>query len=184
MKSFKNWRWWTVALRGVAAILFGILSLLAPNITFLSLVLLFGVFALIDGTLALGLASKVPRLLRTAMIGRGLISVIAGVLTLLVPDIAGVALLVMIAAWAIISGALEIVMAIQLRKQLEGEWLLAIEGALSIAFGALLLMSPLAGAIVIGLWVGAYALVLGGMYVGTAFRLRRYIREHPEMAAA
>lgn len=184
MKEFKNWRWWTIALRGLAAILFGVLSLFAPGITFFSLVILFGVFALVDGLLAFGLASKVHKSLRAAMIGRGLISVLAGVLALAVPGVAGIALLIVIAAWAIISGIFEIVMAFQLRKQIEGEWLLAIEGALSIAFGVLLLMSPLAGAIVLGLWVGAYALVLGGMYVGTAFRLRQYLREHPQMAAA
>jgi len=181
MKTLKRWRWWTVALRGVAAILLGILSLFVPGITFLSLVILFGVFALVDGTLALGLASGT---MRNAMIGRGLISIVAGVLALVVPGVTAFALLMVIAAWAVISGVLEIVMAIQLHKQFTGEWLLALEGVLSIAFGVLLFMSPLAGAIVLGLWVGAYALVLGGMYVGSALRLRRYIKEHPEMGQA
>jgi uncharacterized membrane protein HdeD (DUF308 family) len=76
MQQFKTWRWWTVALRGVAALVLGILSLFAPGITFVGLVVLFGVYAIIDGTLAFGLASRVPAL-RTSMIVRGLISVVA-----------------------------------------------------------------------------------------------------------
>ncbi|HEX8106086.1 MAG TPA: DUF308 domain-containing protein, partial [Kofleriaceae bacterium] len=68
-------------------------------------------------------------------------------------------------------------------KQLESEWLLALEGALSVVFGVLLLLSPLVGAIVLGLWIGAWALVLGGMQIGTALRLRSYIHHHPELAA-
>jgi uncharacterized membrane protein HdeD (DUF308 family) len=182
MRQFKTWRWWTVALRGVAALLLGILSLFAPGITFVGLVVLFGVYAIIDGALAFGLASRVPAL-RTSMIVRGLISVVAGVLALMFPGITGVALLMVIASWAIISGILEIVMAVRIRKEIKGEWLLALEGALSIVFGVLLFIAPLAGAIVLGLWIGAYALVLGGMLIVSAFRLRRLVREHPEMAA-
>jgi uncharacterized membrane protein HdeD (DUF308 family) len=70
-----------------------------------------------------------------------------------------------------------------MRKQLEGEWLLGIEGVLAVAFGVLLLVSPLVGAIVLGLWIGAWALVLGGMEIGTALRLRSFVHHHPELAA-
>jgi uncharacterized membrane protein HdeD (DUF308 family) len=185
MQNFYNWRWWTVALRGIAAILFGIISVIAPGITFMSLVILFGVYAIIDGALAFGLASRVPRPMRTTMIVRALISVIAGVIALILPGITAIALLLTIAAWAIVSGILEIVMAIRLRKEIRGEWLLGVEGALSIGFGVLLFLAPLAGAIVLSLWVGAYALVLGGMLIGSALRLRRQAREqHPAMSAA
>jgi uncharacterized membrane protein HdeD (DUF308 family) len=187
MKKFHNWRWWTVALRGVAALLLGILAVFAPNIAFMGLVVLFGVYAIVDGTLAFGLASEVGGPLRFSMIARGLISIIAGVLALALPGITGFALLMVIATWAIVSGILEIVMAIRIRKEIQGEWLLALEGVLSILFGVLLYIAPLAGAIVLGLWVGAYALVLGGMLLGSAFRLRRFMRQQPqqpEMAAA
>jgi uncharacterized membrane protein HdeD (DUF308 family) len=182
MKRLKRWRWWTVALRGIAAIVFGILSVFAPGITFVSLVMLFGVYLIIDGVLALALASK-PIEPRFALIARGLVSIVAGIIALVFPGITAFALLLVIAAWAIVSGILEIVMAVQLRKQLEGEWLLAVEGVLSIAFGVVLMVAPLAGAIVVGLWIGVYALVLGGMLVTTAFRLRSYVRHHPELAA-
>jgi uncharacterized membrane protein HdeD (DUF308 family) len=177
MRKFYNWRWWTVALRGIAAILFGLVSLLAPGLTFVTLVLLFGVYAIVDGVLALGLASRVPDRLRTAMIGRGLISILAGALALILPRITAMALLLTIAAWAVVSGVMEIAMAIRIRKEVRGEWLLALEGVLSIGFGVMLFLSPLAGAIVLSLWVGAYALVLGGTLLGSALRLRRAVRE-------
>jgi uncharacterized membrane protein HdeD (DUF308 family) len=182
MMKLKRWRWWTVALRGAAAILFGILSVLAPGITFVSLVLLFGVYSIVDGVLALGLAVE-PGRPRLPLIARGLVSIIAGLLALLLPGITSFVLLLVIATWAIIAGVLEVVMAIQLRKEIEGEWLLAVEGVLSIAFGILLMLAPLVGAIVLGLWIGAYALVLGGMLIGTALRLRSYVHQHPELAA-
>jgi len=182
MLRLKRWRWWTVALRGVAAILFGIFSVFAPGITFVSLVLLFGAYSIVDGALALALASR-PIQPRLPLIARGLVSIAAGIIALVWPGITGFALLLVIASWAIVAGVLEIVTAIQLRKEIEGEWLLAIEGILSIGFGALLVLSPLAGAIVLGLWIGAYALVLGGMLIATAFRLRSYAHQHAALAA-
>lgn len=180
---FKEWRWWTVALRGVAAVLFGILSLAAPGVAFMSLVILFGVYALADGILAFALASRPTLLPKSPMYLRGIVSIIAGLLALIVPDITALALLVVIASWAVLSGVFEIVMAIRLRHKIEHEWLLGVEGAVAIAFGVVLLLSPLAGAIVLGLWVGAYALVLGGMMIATAFRLRSYAASHAELAA-
>jgi uncharacterized membrane protein HdeD (DUF308 family) len=168
----KRWRWWSVALRGVAALALGVISLFVPELTFLSLVIVFGVFALVDGVLALMLASRLLVQPRGWLVARGLVSILAGLIALFLPGITAFVLLVVIAVWAIVSGISEIVAATKLRKQIRGEWLLAAEGVLSIVFGVLLLLSPLAGAIVIGLWVGAYALVLGGMMIVTAFRLR------------
>ena len=182
MMRFRRWRWWTIALRGAVAIAFGILALVSPGTAFLSLVLLFGAYAIIDGVLALVLASRRVQP-RGALIARGLASIAAGIITWVWPGITAFVLLIVIAAWAIVAGVLEIVMAIQMRKQLEGEWLLGLEGVLSIAFGVLLLLSPLGGAIVLGLWIGAWALVLGGMQIGTALRLRSYVHHHPELAA-
>lgn len=167
-----RWRWWTVALRGVAALVLGGISLFAPGITFLSLVFVFAAYALVDGVLALVLASRQAVPSRGWIIVRGLVSIIAGLLAISLPGVTAFALLIVIASWAIVAGIFEIVMAIQLHKQIQHEWLLALEGALSITFGALLFLSPLAGAITIGLWIGAYALVLGGMLLATAFRLR------------
>jgi uncharacterized membrane protein HdeD (DUF308 family) len=182
MTRTTSWRWWTVALRGVVAILFGILAMIRPGAAFLTLVLLFGAYAIIDGVLALVLASRRVEH-RGALIARGIASIAAGIIAFVWPGITAFALLIVIAVWAIVSGALETVTAIQMRKQLEGEWLLALEGVLSIIFGVLLLFSPLVGAIVLGLWIGVWALVLGGMEISTALRLRSYVHHHPELAA-
>ncbi len=175
----KKWRWWTIALRGIAALALGILSLLAPTITFLSLVIVFGIYAIIDGALALELAPP-----RGATVARGLVSIAAGLIALVWPGIGAYALLLVIAFWAIASGILELVTAVRLRKRLEHEWLLGVEGVLSLVFGIVLVLAPLAGAVVLGLWVGAYALVLGGMLLATAFRVRAYLRQHPDAMLA
>ncbi len=182
MTHFTRWRWWSIALRGLVTIAFGILAIFAPGAAFISLVLLFAVYAIIDGVLALVLASRRVQP-HGALIARGIVSIAAGVVTFVWPRITAYALLLVIAAWAIASGILEIAMAIQMRKQLEGEWLLALEGVLSVAFGVLLLLSPLIGAVVLGLWIGAWALVLGGMQISSALRLRSYVHHHPELAA-
>jgi uncharacterized membrane protein HdeD (DUF308 family) len=168
-----RWRWWSIALRGVAALALGVISLFWPGLTFMSLVFVFAAYAVVDGVLALMLASKDIAQPRGWIVARGLISIAAGSIAFLAPGITAFALLVVIATWAIVAGIAEIVMAVKLRKLIEYEWLLGLEGVLSIAFGVLLLLTPLVGAIVIGLWVGAYALVLGGMLIAEAFRLRR-----------
>lgn len=168
-----RWRWWSIALRGVAALALGIISLFWPGLTFLSFVLVFGVYAIVDGVLALMLASKHIVQPRGWVIARGLISIAAGVIALVMPGATAFAILVVIALWAIAAGISEIVMAVKLRKMITHEWLLALAGGLSIVFGAMLLLSPLAGAIVMGLWIGAYALVLGGMLISEGFRMRR-----------
>jgi len=168
-----RWRWWSIALRGVAALALGIISLFWPGLTFVSLVLVFAAYAIVDGAFALMLASKQIFQPRGWIIARGLVSIAAGLIAFFMPGITAFALLVVIATWAIVAGISEIVMAVKLRKMIQYEWLLGLEGGLSIAFGVLLLLSPLAGAIVIGLWIGAYALVLGGMLIAEAFRLRR-----------
>ena len=162
-----------IARRGVAALALGIISLFWPGLTFLSLVFVFAAYALVDGVLALMLASKGVVQPRGWIIVRGLVSIGAGLIAFFMPGITAFALLVVIAVWAMVAGISEIVLAVKLRKMIKYEWLLGLEGGLSIAFGVLLLLSPLAGAIVIGLWIGAYALVLGGMLIAEAFRLRR-----------
>ena len=184
MKTYYRWRWWTVVLRGVAAVLFGLACLFAPQAAFLSLVVLFGAFAIVNGALALGLASHTTRGARGPMIAHAIISIVAGVLALVWPGITALVLLFVIAAWAIISGILEVVTAVRLRHELEHEWLLGIEGGLSIVFGVLLVLAPLAGAVVMALWVGAYLLVIGGLLIGNGFRMRHITAEPPTAAAA
>jgi uncharacterized membrane protein HdeD (DUF308 family) len=179
------WRWWGVALRGIAAVALGVLSLFLPGLTFLSLVIVFGVYAIVDGGLALAVASRETQGPRWSTVARGMASMVAGVLALVWPGITALALLIVIGSWAVASGVLEIWTAIRLRRQLRGEWLLVLEGILSIAFGLALFIAPAAGALALGLWVGVYALVLGGLLIAAAVRIRSRTRQgQPSLAAA
>ena len=104
----------------------------------------------------------------------GLAGIAIGVLTFLMPGITALILLYFIATWAIIRGAAEIAMAIQLRKVLTGEWLLALAGIVSVLFGLFLVMFPGPGALAVILWIGIWAVVLGVVVIALAFRLRQW----------
>ncbi|HYR06593.1 MAG TPA: HdeD family acid-resistance protein, partial [Longimicrobium sp.] len=165
--------WWAVALRGVCGILFGTLTFLAPGISLAALVLFYGAWALADGVLAI--ASAVRR--RTGARGwvlvlKGCLGIAAGVVTLFWPGITAMALLYVIASWALVAGVLEVAAAIRLRRVIAGEWLLALSGVLSIVAGVLLMLFPGTGALAVVLWIGAYALVSGALLVALALRLR------------
>jgi uncharacterized membrane protein HdeD (DUF308 family) len=165
--------WWALALRGVAGILFGIITFLWPGISLAALVFLFGAYAFADGVLSI--VSAVRR--RAAdrwwlLLLQGIVGIGAGVVTLLWPGITALALLAVIAAWALIGGALQVAAAIRLRKVITGEWLLALGGILSIALGVLLLIFPGPGALALVLWTGAYAFVFGIVLLVLGFKLR------------
>jgi uncharacterized membrane protein HdeD (DUF308 family) len=173
MNLAQGWR--LIVLRGVAAVIFGVLALFWPPSAFAALVLLFGAYALVDGIFNLVSAVKAPRGQRWgALVFEGVVGVLAGVLTFIWPGLTGLALLLLIAAWSIVTGAAEIVAAIRLRKQIQGEWLLALSGVLSVAFGVLLFIAPTAGAIAIAIWVGAYAIIFGSLLIGLGLRLRSW----------
>jgi uncharacterized membrane protein HdeD (DUF308 family) len=166
--------WWVILLRGIAGILFGILTFLAPSISLGALVLLFGAFAFTDGLLASISALRKRRedTLWWALLLQGVLGIAAGVATLAWPRLSALALLYLIAAWAVLTGAFEIVTAIRLRKEIRGEWLLVLSGLLSIGLGVLLGLFPVPGALAVVLWIGAYALVSGALLVGLSLRLR------------
>jgi uncharacterized membrane protein HdeD (DUF308 family) len=170
--------WWSVLLRGIAAIVFGVITFLWPGITLAALVLLFGAYAFVDGISAiiLGIREYGERERWWATVLVGFVSVAAGVITFLMPNITALALLVVIAVWAIVRGVFEIGAAIRLRHAIEGEWLLALVGVLSIAFGVLMLLYPGAGALALVLWIGAFAFVSGIMLVILSFRVRGMAR--------
>jgi uncharacterized membrane protein HdeD (DUF308 family) len=171
-------RWWMPVVRGVVAILFGVVALFMPGISLLALVVLWGAYALVDGVVNVAHAFKRARGGTSWgwLLFEGLVSVAAGVVTFLWPGITALALLVVIAVWAVITGVAEIAAAIRLRKQITDEWLLGLSGALSIAFGVILLLRPQAGAVALVWLIGAYAIAFGALLIGLGMRLYRWHR--------
>jgi uncharacterized membrane protein HdeD (DUF308 family) len=165
--------WWALALRGLAAVIFGILAFAWPGITLQALVLMFGVYALIDGIFDLVAAFRGEnRRARWALILEGLLGIAAGVVAFVWPETAAVALLFVIAAWAIITGVLEIIAAVRLRREIDNEWLLGIAGVLSILFGLALVLFPGAGLLTLVFLIGGYAIVFGVLMIALGLRLR------------
>jgi uncharacterized membrane protein HdeD (DUF308 family) len=166
--------WWVVLLRGLVGILFGIITFFAPGITLAALVLVFGAYAFVDGVLTL--VSAVRRRSTTdrwwILVLEGIAGILVGIATLFVPGITALVLLYLIAAWALVTGVLELAAAIRLRKVITNEWLLALGGIVSILLGVLLILAPAAGALAVVIWIGAYAFVFGALLVGLSFRLR------------
>ena len=172
--------WWLVLLRGIAGIIFGILTFAAPGISLAVLVLFFGAYSLVDGVLATISAirwhGEIDRW--WVLLIEGLAGIAAGLVTLFWPGITALALLYVIAAWAVVTGGLEIAAAIRLRKIIDGEWLLALTGVLSIAVGVLLALFPSTGALALVIWIGAYVAAAGVLLLALAFRLRSWGRTH------
>ncbi|WP_420831013.1 HdeD family acid-resistance protein [Nodularia sphaerocarpa] len=171
--------WWTVALRGAIAIIFGLAALFWPDITLTALVLIFAAFVLVSGVLLAAAAFR-DGLTHThgwLMLLEGAIGIAIGIMAFIWPGITALVLLYLIAAWAIVTGVLEIIAAIQVRKEIENEWLLAIAGIASVLFGLLLILWPIAGALAI-LWIiAAYAIIFGILLLILAFRLRTWATE-------
>jgi uncharacterized membrane protein HdeD (DUF308 family) len=167
--------WWLEVLRGVAAIIFGILAFAWPGITLLTLVLFWGAFALVDGVLAIIAAVKGGNPMpRWWLVIVGLAGLAAGALTFLMPGLTALVLVTFIAVWAIVLGVMEIIGAIKLRKEIQGEWLLILNGAISVLFGLVLLWRPVTGAIALVWIIGAYAIILGVIYVMFGLKLRKH----------
>jgi len=168
--------WWSLIIRGIAAILLGVVTFAWPGITLAALVLLYGAYALVDGVMAIiGAVRAVQSHERWgALLIEGIAGIVAAAITVAWPGITALALVFVIAAWAIVTGVFELVAAVRLRKYVTGEWLLALGGIASIAFGVLIIIAPLAGALVIALWVGAYTLVFGVLMIALGFRLRSW----------
>jgi uncharacterized membrane protein HdeD (DUF308 family) len=167
--------WWLVVLRGVVAIIFGILTFIWPGPTLAALVILFGVYAFVDGLFAIAsgvTGSSLSGSSRWLLVLEGLAGVIVGLITFFYPGITAVGLLYAIGAWAIVTGIFEVVAAIQLRKEISDEWLLIFGGILSVALGVLVFIYPGASALSILWLIGIYAVVSGAATVALGFRLK------------
>jgi uncharacterized membrane protein HdeD (DUF308 family) len=176
--SLGDWR--AVALRGLAALAFGIFTLVWPSLTLWTLVLLFGAYALVDGVFTLAaVISNEPdtRRSRGWWIVGGIASIAAGIIAFVWPDITALALLYLIAAWAFVAGVMWVAAAFRTRHEVGDWWWLAVIGAVSIAFAILLVITPGAGALVITWLIGWYAAFLGVTLLMLAFRLRK-LQDH------
>lgn len=166
--------WWAVGLRGVFTILFGLAALLLPLATIQALVLLFAAYMLVDGVFAIvaGVRAATQRERWGMLILEGVVDLLAGAAALLLPGLTVVVLVAVLGAWSIVSGVLLGVAAFRLHHT-HGRWWLALSGLLSVVWGVMLTVLPVAGAIVLTYWLGAYALFFGGMMLVVAFRLRQ-----------
>jgi uncharacterized membrane protein HdeD (DUF308 family) len=165
--------WWAIALRGVVAILFGIIAFLMPGPTLLALVTLFAAFALVDGVFTLVTAiRRANRGPDWMLVIGGIAGIAIGIIGLVSPGTMTIVLLAWIAAWAILTGVVAIVAAYRLRRVLEGEWLLALNGAVAVIFGLYLVIFPGAGAVAILWLIAAWAIISGVILLALAFRLR------------
>jgi uncharacterized membrane protein HdeD (DUF308 family) len=165
--------WWVLALRGACAVLFGVLALAWPGITLLLLVALFAAYAVISGAAAL-VGSFRNRNQRGwwLLFLLGLVSLAAGVLAVVYPGITALALVLLMGANAIVTGVLELWMAVRLRAELRGEWLLGLAGVVSILFGAFVMIFPGAGALALVWLIAIQAIASGILWLALAFRIR------------
>lgn len=168
--------WWLVLLRGIAAIVFGVLAFGWPGLTLITLVLLYGAFALVDGVLALIAAfTGHPKAVPTWwLVIIGLLGIAAGVIIFLWPGMTALLLIFFVGAWAVTHGIFEIIGAIRLRKEIDNEWTLILAGAVSVLFGLIVLIAPGAGALGLIWAIAAYSIVFGVLLVGLSLRLRKH----------
>lgn len=174
--------WWLLLLRGIASIVFGVLAFAWPGLTLVTLVLFYGAFALVDGVIALvaaftGGAKPMPTWWLVIV---GLLGIAAGIVTFMMPGITALLLIIFIGAWALVHGIFEIIGAIQLRKEIDNEWMLILSGVVSVLFGLIVLIQPGAGALGLIWVIAAYSIVFGISFVALAFRLKN----HKHTAAA
>jgi uncharacterized membrane protein HdeD (DUF308 family) len=169
---------WLLVARGIFAVLFGLAALFWPGITLAALVLLFGVYALMDGIFAIAAAitGADPQSRWWMLVLEGLAGIVAAAITFMWPGITAVALLYLIAAWSIVTGILEIAAAVRLRREIRGEWLMALSGIVSVLFGAYIAIFPGLGALAVVWLIGTMAIFFGVLMIGLGWRLRNQLR--------
>jgi uncharacterized membrane protein HdeD (DUF308 family) len=169
----RNWIW--ILLRGVLAIIFGVVAFRHPLVAGLSLTLLWGAYALVEGVVALITAFRVRKAGHPIwpMILMAVLGIVAGTMTLLAPRMTAVALLLLIAAWAVVVGGLMVVTAVRLRDEIEGEWFLGLAGLLSVVFGMAMCAFPGSGALAVVWMIAGYAIAFGVLLILFSFKVRR-----------
>jgi uncharacterized membrane protein HdeD (DUF308 family) len=177
--------WWAIGMRGVLGILFGLIALFLPGATMLSLVIVFAAYAFVDGVFGIVSAIRTARQHERwwLLVLEALVSIAAAAVAVLWPGITVVAFVFVVAFWAIFTGILELAAAFRLQF-IDGRGWLIFGGIVSVLYGALLIVAPMAGAVVLTWWLGAYALIFGVALVVLAFRLRARLGTHQHGAAA
>jgi uncharacterized membrane protein HdeD (DUF308 family) len=170
--------WWAIALRGVVAIAFGVIAFLFPTIALTALILLFAAYAFVDGIFAVvsGFRRRADGRPDWMLVVGGIVGIVIGVVTAVLPGITALFLLTLIGAWAIVTGIAEIVAAYRMREVIRGEWLLAVNGIVSVVFGLYILFFPGPGALAVIWLIALYALASGVVLVALALRLRARAR--------
>lgn len=165
--------WWMIALRGAIAVIFGILALIWPGLTVLTLIIFFGAFAIVDGVFAIGSAiwRAERRMEWWPSLIEGILGIIIGLIAFVWPDLTALGLLYIIGAWAIITGITEIAAAVRLRAVIANEWFLGLSGALSVIWGLILFIFPGSGAIAIAWLIGVLAIIYGAALLSFAWRI-------------
>ena len=172
---YENWN--LLMLRGILALAFGIAALIWPAITLGVLVILFGMYAILEGIMtALTALKNRTENYWWLLFVEGISGVVIGLFALLWPSLTAVLLLVFIAAWAVFTGILEIAAAVQLRKSLKGEWVLALAGVFSILIGLFLAANPGTGAVAVVWIIGCYAILFGILLIFLGLKMRQYTR--------
>jgi uncharacterized membrane protein HdeD (DUF308 family) len=161
--------WWLLLIRGILAVIFGLVAFAWPALTLVTLVLFYGAYAFVDGVTAIWVGGRSRA---WGVLLFGILGVVVGVYTFFYPGVTAIALLYFIAVWALVRGIFEIVTAIQLRKEISYEWALIVSGLISIIFGIVLIANPGTGALALVVVIGAFALMFGVMMIVFAFRVR------------
>ncbi|WP_428488797.1 HdeD family acid-resistance protein [Rhodopila sp.] len=173
--------WWAIGLRGLIAVLFGVVALAAPGAVLLSLAFFFGIYLLIDGVI--GLVSSVRAVVANrhwgALLAEAVLNIAMGLIALILPSAAVLAFVLLMAAWALISGGLMLAAALKLHAS-HGRWWLGLGGVISILWGVMLVLTPMVGAVVVTWWLGAYAIIFGISLLACGWRLRL---QHPGQQA-
>ena len=172
--------WWAIAIRGAIAILLGLVAIFLPGATMLSLVLLFGAYAFVDGVFGIVSAVRAARQHERwgLLVLEGIVDIATAAIAFFWPGITVVAFVLLVAIWAIVTGALMLAAAFRLEIE-DGRWWMVFGGIVSILYGALLIVAPMIGALVLTWWLGAYALIFGICLLVLAFRLRGRLNRLP-----
>jgi uncharacterized membrane protein HdeD (DUF308 family) len=163
--------WWVLALRGLLAVLFGFAALVLPLGTLEAVGRLFGAYAILEGALVVLIGMRGTQY-RGAFLSEGAFGIVAGLVALAWPGVTALVLLYVIAIWAILSGIAEIIAAVALRREIEGEWVLFLVGVLSVVLGVAMAVLPSVGVLSLIWLVGLYALAVGVAMIVLAFRVR------------